>query len=1192
MIDAETGQIRPNVIPTVDYNRCGTANPVRARFDLDSNAEYAELANIRLGSCPEPLARLFVKGRDDAPFRFAMASGMTTQATLRVQESVRLVLQTELLFESANKGKNPVLVAGRLIRQLDDGRSSEFDLRVEIELFRSGPPRARFEMESIAAIDAAADPPVDRNVPLGSLAMIPEFSKIPFTGRARVVIDAKILLPEWAPLKPSLRAHRLRRDADDRVWKQADLVFNEELVLDPVEARFVLHRIDFGIPHVQLRDWLASTRSQRATARKLTLEVRAWVESFDSPQEPLAPMLDRLATIEVIGVPQASVAFAGLGPPLPMVLSLGDSGSQAEYQLAPLQVSAQAIAKGEFTISPLRLEIEYDGWNPAHVEIACNIREITVLTPVLAGDATLDPSSGQPIVNFEIDVASILADLGPGAIKPGTLSCLVSVTIRRKANSDDPVTDVFNFDIPIIQEAAPISWMACVDFGTSSTAIWMGRNTGDAAGLSLRLGDWLSRFDPLHDESPLWQDSGMLSDDLSPELTYSYLLPSHIGLSSEVNLRIDQDPLSLGDLTLSQPGEEAQSRRLQWLSRSYDVSVPFPSTALAQHGDAVVTQPKRRMVGRADHVRLNAEVAERNNGQIRYTHDVNLARLIADCFHELGGYVANSALALDTVLSAERRARAQRGGGTQKRRAIATEVAEAQLNHNSRFGVVLTHPSGISRERQNIYREAGRRFLEGFCGSDRREQDRGAIVLVAEALAAARFGVQHYAENCEIGASGEPRSFITLDVGAGTYDVTVIDTYLTPKGPTDWKVHSHFGLAVGGHELDDALADRVMDILDRAAHRAEISSRFEFEPVLQHGSAGLWRPREMVARRAGIRFWSELQAAKVRLTQRLLKPSLESYSWPQQAEGGPAFDMQVGLLGDANWPVQLKSSAATPSEHAAWPVPGTSAELAIERTKKGLSIRLRMWREAFERGEQDHDTRLADLIELMATELPRLAWIEHQRKAGHSRQHPPTWIVTGRAALWPPLFEALSHSIATFGPEAGELAQRKPFSPEGMKHAVVRGAVQLTSEPWAEADFAVYNPVAVITYKLRAALASGASPGRVIADVIRVHDSNQPSSQKIIETTEPFVIARILPGLDEEKGRESRIELFNRLGIEPWVELERERPRSIGRGGRTRWSVSTRRDASGLSLTFDPGDENGMPVTFGPLREGRIYAAD
>lgn len=1187
MGDAEASRHRLLPLPVVDYNRCGGASQLRGEFDLDTEAEFVELANIRLGTSPEPKARLIVSGHDGVQFRFRPASRLLTQATLQINESVLLVVMAAELREAAAKGKNFIMLAGKFTRQLSDGRSSDFELRAMVELFRSGPPRANLAFEPAGPIDIS-NPPVDRNIVLGSLTITPEDSSISVRGRARIVIDADLTLAGASALKASLRAYRLRQDADDRVWQQAERALSEELVLDPVESRFSLHRVDVGMPYAALREWLVLVKGNKTRApRNVTLELQARLGAWDGDEqtEPLTKLEPSTIPIEVIGLPHESVTFVGLGPPMPMVFPLGNANSNSECRVAPLRLSGLAVARRRLKLSTLPLAIAYDGWSKVDGEVECKLEAGDEQAGSFGHEWTIDPQvpSSQSI-EFTVPLPAVLADVDEEMFDRGPVSCRVTVTLRRAAPLGITLTDSFVFDIPVVLEAGPIDWLACVDFGTSSTAVWMGRS-GNLAGLSLRLGDWLGQIDPRHDESAWWKEAGSGADEPS----YSYLLPSHVGLSSAINLRVDYDPLSFGDLALTGP-DDGQKLRLKQLQRSYDVSMPFPSRDLiAQYGDAVVTQPKRRMVGRADHVPLRAEVAELYAGEVRHTRSVNLEHLIGDCFHELGSYISNRALALD--LAGPEGRRGDSPPFDERRAKIAASIVEAQLQ-NSGFGLVVTHPSGISRERLNIYRDAGRRFIDGFCGASPPGQKKAAVMLVAEALAAARFGIQHYVEECKIPETGELRSFITLDIGGGTYDVTVLDTHLTPEGPIDWSVKSHFGLARGGYDMDGALAARVAGILRNAASRSEIASRLEFQPRLPYVTADILQFDDPGVRNTGMRFLSEIQAAKARLTQLLRGPKDEPYRWARGAQRGPAFEVRVGTLGgDPNWPVRLRSNAATPSDQTVWPIPGTGAELAVERTKQGASLKLRLWREAFEKEVHDGD-RLNDLIKLMATELPRLAWIDFARRAGANLRRPPIWIVTGRAALWPPLFETIAESIASFGPAAGQLAQPRPFSADEMKHAVVQGAVQLTREPWAEADYAVYNPVAVITYKLRASSTADASPGRAVADIIRVHDDNQPKSQRIIETTEPFVIARILPGLDDEEGREERIELFNRLGIEPWVELEREMPRDTRRGGKTRWTVSTRRDLSGLFLTFDPGDENGSPITFGPLKEGRIYGSE
>jgi hypothetical protein len=493
-------------------------------------------------------------------------------------------------------------------------------------------------------------------------------------------------------------------------------------------------------------------------------------------------------------------------------------------------------------------------------------------------------------------------------------------------------------------------------------------------------------------------------------------------------------------------------------------------------------------------------------------------------------------------------------------------------------------------ERRSIYRKAGARFIEGLCGSAGSMQEGGTVTLVAEALAAARFGIQDYISNNLIGGGNEKKTFIALDIGAGTYDVAVVETIVTPTGPIDWKVKSHFGVAIGGNDLDSALAEYVANVLQQAARRTEINSRFDFQLDLPRSRSDLERIKDREARNAGAHFVSELQAAKARLTEALLAAQPGSYEWRSRAEGGPAFDMRVGVLGsETSWPVRLNAKAATPPDAAAWLIPETNAALVFERGATGASIRLKLSCEAFADVTR-RDNLLENLIQLMGHELPRLAWIEYDRTAPSDRLDAPVWIITGRAALWPPLFGAIVRSIPQFSPKSGTLGRPRPFSPDEMKQAVVRGAIQLASEPWADADYAVYNPIAAITYKLRTSFSGESSASRAIAEIVRVHDTTEPRSQRTIEIRDPFVIARIMPGLDDQNGREARLQLFNKVGIEPWVELA-EVPSDPHRGSKTRWTVTTRRDLSGLFLTFDPGDGSGKPIVFGPFKEGRIYGA-
>src|SRR5262249_25972128 len=149
----------------------------------------------------------------------------------------------------------------------------------------------------------------------------------------------------------------------------------------------------------------------------------------------------------------------------------------------------------------------------------------------------------------------------------------INVQVHRQSPSEGSITHNFDFTSTIEFEDDPPQWICCIDFGTSSMAIWIGKNSTLAQGQQLRLGDWLSGIDPMHSESVLWMAPGKSKTDPQRQ-QISYLLPSQIGLSAEMNLRADFDPLSLGDLSATYPGIEGAKRRLALLERSYDISVP------------------------------------------------------------------------------------------------------------------------------------------------------------------------------------------------------------------------------------------------------------------------------------------------------------------------------------------------------------------------------------------------------------------------------------------------------------------------------------------------------------------------------------------------------------------------------------------------------------------------------------------
>ena len=143
-------------------------------------------------------------------------------------------------------------------------------------------------------------------------------------------------------------------------------------------------------------------------------------------------------------------------------------------------------------------------------------------------------------------------------------------------------------------------------------------------------------------------------------------------MASNLNLRADFDPLSMGDLRLSLPGAEGAELRLATLDRTYDVSMPFPSTVrMSEYLGTIVTEPKKRMIMRAEHVPLGVEVPERDaTGRIAMVRRVDLAKLVEDCFDELGSYTAQSVLSTEAANAQD---------------SIAGEIERARLDPNARL---------------------------------------------------------------------------------------------------------------------------------------------------------------------------------------------------------------------------------------------------------------------------------------------------------------------------------------------------------------------------------------------------------------------------------------------------------------------------------------------------------------------------
>jgi hypothetical protein len=1146
------------VVPRLTYNRCGPQHGVVLEVDADPAAADLAIAEILPGDMRDPFAtlELIIDERSTGSLdpAFATPNGRGRSVRIGRNEAALLVVNAKELAALAADGRR-LLLSGTLTRVLDDNRPSPQPLHIELAPFRTGPPQAQIEVDFVDRIDIGAPAPADGHLVLGHITIVPEN---PTTRYRAGEHSAPLLCVDVAAtcnnetIAAGLRPHRLRQDEDERIWRDAVPTFAEALAFDQSEAAFRIYRVDIGLDLAQLRAWWTRNRGQSVL---VTVNVRI------EPSEASGVRRYERAwerNLKLIGELPELVLFSELCDPF-TIAATGES----YVRTLPEERIYERLAERDSLMTVRRLRLAYQGSWPQFRVIA-HIDLCTASGVIGVGDHVDETHLAASDAEIPVDLGKLVARAPQEAKADETLECRIAIDLFIGLEPDLRPSRRVVFDIPIRIERTRPEWLICVDFGTSATAIWIGRYEHGRVGMFLRLGEWLADIDPNHDESGWWNTPAA-----GPKRTPLFLLPSHIGLSPGLNLRADFDPLSLGNLALSLPGPEAARARLERLERTYDVSFPFPSRQrMAEHIGAIVTEPKKRMILRDDHVAFGSDVSQRQDGRFDSVRSVDLARLVEDCFDELGRYVAVNAVHKSLAAS---------GSGADAD--VARRIEDDRLDGRARFAVVVTHPSGIDNARRSVYRRAGRRFLDGFTQRDAASRQATDVTLVPEAMAAARFGIQKFIDAAgEAIGAGKQYTFVTLDIGAGTYDVTIIDAQLTPVAMRSWTIRSHFGVAVGGNDLDRALAARIAAILRKAASFPAIAEQFEIEenlPLAPSDSLGL-DERE---REAGLRFLAELQGAKARLSERLLEPSSPSYIWQDRSEGGFALDIKVGTkVEGAAWPVRLRGRGYL-ADTLTHNVPDVAAQLVIERAlDEAAKIRLDVWREALDERTADN---LGDLVELMGHELPRLALAEHRRTLRAEPAAELIWIVTGRTALWPPLFAAIARTIREAGENAGRLLMSRPFPADEMKRAVVDGAFDLARRPWLLLEESASNPIAIVEY-------GGFGTGRRTHSIISIADHPNASGEREVETRGPFVIARMLPSLDFPEGRERRLSLLDRIGVHPWVELTEEIP--IG-DAVVRWLVRWERDSAGVRLTLEPRSGKGQRMSFGPFKSERVYGA-
>lgn len=735
------------------------------------------------------------------------------------------------------------------------------------------------------------------------------------------------------------------------------------------------------------------------------------------------------------------------------------------------------------------------------------------------------------------------------------------VTYQQSAMGiENPISWFPDLEIPIQlfkeEEALPI----CIDVGMSATSIWVDNPIRDhhydiddnrSIG-AIPVGSMHAMVDPNHDE---FSEAHRVIDFAGNRVAddeKSYLIPSHIGLGSDHNLRARYNPLSLGMPDLSGASDASVLRRLKLLSRRYDVSVPFPNTSdLYKERKKIIFDLKRRLTLGDTKITIGETVntLPSSDGRLTSTRIVDKIALLSDYLDELVRLYVAKHLHWNGLLNSR--------DPTHMRR-----LSNPQL--------ILTHAIGISQNQSDFYNVAARQVLKRI--SKRRfggAESATAVlkpILIPESVAAAYKVLQVMQEEgqiAQLAASGDPETIISLDIGAGTFDVSVLEVEAKSSTRFRFEVLQGFGLSVAGERLDQTIVLRVAVVLKSLFADPTVAERFgelhvDCETIIAEGGAPTHgeTPRH---------FWfkRQIRDAKARLSSAILMTAgqQDSFAWSD-----PGQYMEI-LLYDDN-PAEaivkaeaslLRQSAGVSQEREVNNLQAFLEYRTVERenhgqTEQGSQIWLKLSSAFFGPDlwpDEDGHVRHGAIVSALGNVMPEIA-LDVARKL--TEKNKVRVVVTGRTSLWPPLFDRIYRTIRQHEFPA-RLHQAFPFEADMMKTAVVTGAIGLYQTGRHKSLRPKYlNPVALVETnfmrrgnELRFRLETTRRPTNIEYLTDLAYDQADANRQPIkVNVSGDCIIARAIPMLTLE-----RIKLLNEVGdgAPPYIQLGGPQRRISGSDG-------------------------------------------
>lgn len=683
--------------------------------------------------------------------------------------------------------------------------------------------------------------------------------------------------------------------------------------------------------------------------------------------------------------------------------------------------------------------------------------------------------------------------------------------------------------VDIVLRQRDPKYLICLDYGASAIAAWFGRVERNLIRQLIPLGSFAYSLAGAHSEY-----------DPNKKRWQNVLLPAAIGLNPTKHLRSRKAPLSYGNLSMVGSKLPAAEKRMTLHGRTYDVSLPVDRDFCSDENSGTYMDPQtvvipdlKRMLMNSDAEfkhRIKQSVIERTANGLQSTREINLEALTKDVFHELGSFLIPNALfyahdQLDGPLTSE-------SGDERFDQWLETADTDVQ--------VVITHPSGISQDKQQLYKNAGRSFTRGLTGSS--ETDATAEPnLIPEALAAAYFGISRSptrGEGTEI--------FACIDIGASTVDASLIEAKMRHDSIESWTVFAHFGATIGGANLDEALFSMLIQNLRQVFS----SSNPVFEDLeLDHRFL-----RDEALKSA---LMPRLQDAKRNLSETLMVEagSDKEYRWTENGKGS-CLSVELNEI-------VRSASSGKPLTERRTAIPGSDEKVILcvnTNTTGGQTVSIEIPSEMLD-ADQPIKNPSRSNPQAVARTLGHAVPAMLIREARRLNVSDPKWVVTGRASLWPSIFSGIRHTAATFGQDE-IAAPLKPFAADDMKNATVYGAARLATAGLEITD-GVDHSYALVLH----------DDGRgVVSDIEYLDTRSRSEGNKNVRFLPNRWLSRVLPGLneigtEEDITREEIVQLFGLFGQKVVVDQCQVKPGGLAGGQGQLVEISWKRRNSDVEFT-------------------------